>query len=56
VQVNGKVRAVFEATVGISEEAAIREALEISDVQKWMDGKSPKKTIFVKGKIVSIVV
>jgi leucyl-tRNA synthetase len=25
-------------------------------IQKWLDGKPPKKIIFVKGKMVNIVV
>jgi leucyl-tRNA synthetase len=24
-------------------------------VQKWLEGKSPKKVVFVKGKIVNLV-
>jgi leucyl-tRNA synthetase len=56
VQVNGKLRATFEAAVGISEEEAVKKALGILDVKKWLDGKQPKKTIFAKGKLVSIVV
>ena len=27
-----------------------------SDVQKYLEGKSPKKVIFVKGKIVNLVI
>ena len=30
--------------------------LENEVVQKWLEGKSPKKIIFVKGKMVNIVV
>jgi leucyl-tRNA synthetase len=27
-----------------------------ADVQKWLEGKTPKKIIFVKGKIVNMVI
>jgi leucyl-tRNA synthetase len=30
--------------------------LSNADVQKYLDGKSPKKVIVVKGKIVNLVV
>jgi leucyl-tRNA synthetase len=56
VQVNGKLRATVEASVDISEDDAKALALEQSNVQKWLEGKEPKKVIYVKGKLVSIVV
>jgi leucyl-tRNA synthetase len=33
------------------------EAAVLADelVQKWLEGKTPKKVIFVKGKIVNLV-
>jgi leucyl-tRNA synthetase len=33
------------------------EAVVLADemVKKWLDGKTPKKVIFVKGKIVNLV-
>jgi leucyl-tRNA synthetase len=30
--------------------------LENEVVKKWLDGKQPKKIIFVKGKMVNVVV
>jgi leucyl-tRNA synthetase len=40
----------------ISEQIAKEQALASEKVQKWLDGKEPKKVIYVKGKLVSIVV
>jgi leucyl-tRNA synthetase len=56
VQVNGKVRA--EITVGIDDdEASIKkQALLPEPVQKYVGGQEPKKVIYVKGRLVSIVV
>jgi leucyl-tRNA synthetase len=54
VQVNGKVRAKVEAASGISEEDAKAKAIEA--VEKWLEGKTPTQIIYVKGKLVSIVV
>jgi leucyl-tRNA synthetase len=53
VQVNGKVRAKLTVDSDISEEEAKRKALEAAE--KWIEGKTPSQTIYVKGKLVSIV-
>ncbi|OQY96390.1 MAG: leucine--tRNA ligase [Sphingobacteriales bacterium UTBCD1] len=56
VSVNGKLR----TTIGISLEASQDEVekivLENAVIQKWLDGKSHKKIIFVKGKMVNVVI
>ncbi len=56
VQVNGKVRdrILVAAEAG---EAEIQAAALASDhVQKFLEGRAPKKVIVVKGKLVSVVV
>ncbi|MFZ2979351.1 MAG: class I tRNA ligase family protein, partial [Candidatus Magasanikiibacteriota bacterium] len=55
-QVNGKVRDEFQVPVDISEEEIKTMALASDKVQKWLEGKEPKKVIYVKGRLVSIVV
>ena len=55
VQVNGKLRDQFVAPADISEEDAKAKALSSPKIQKWLDGKEPKKVMYVKGKLVSIV-
>ena len=56
VQVNGKVRAKVDVPAGISNEDAERIALEEENVQRYLDGKTPKKVIVVPGRLVNIVV
>lgn len=56
VQVNGKVRSEFVVPTDISEDDAKAQALADEKVVKWMEGKEPKKVIYVKGKLISIVV
>lgn len=56
VQVNGKVRANFVANAGVSEEEAKKQALSMGEVQKWIQGLSVEKTIFVVDKLLNIVV
>lgn len=55
VQVNGKVRASLEVSADISEDEAKEKALAEENVQKWLEGKEPKKVICVQGKLVSVV-
>ena len=50
------IRETIEVEVGIIEEDAKKVALASVKVQKWLAGKEPKKIIFIKGKLVSIVV
>ncbi|HTR61584.1 MAG TPA: leucine--tRNA ligase [Candidatus Binataceae bacterium] len=56
VQVNGKVRDRFQVAVGTSE-AEVRElAMKSEAVTRHLDGKQPKKIIFVPNRMLSIVV
>lgn len=56
VQVNGKVRDTISVPADIAEDEAKKLALESEKVQKFLDGKEVRKTIFVKGKLVNVVV
>jgi leucyl-tRNA synthetase len=56
VQVNGKLRDRITVPVDIGEEEAKALALESEAVQKYLDGKPPRKVIVVPGKLVNIVV
>ncbi len=56
VQVNGKVRDSFVASPEITEDEAKQKALIMENVIKYLDGKEAKKIIYIKGKLVSIVV
>ncbi|MDA1334505.1 MAG: leucine--tRNA ligase [bacterium] len=56
VQINGKLRATVEVPFDITEEDAKKIALEQENVETHLGGKEPKKVIYVKGRLVSIVV
>jgi leucyl-tRNA synthetase len=56
VAVNGKTRSELTLAVDISTEEAERLALADPAVQKWLEGKPPKKVIFVRNKMINIVV
>jgi len=55
-QINGKVRAKIEADANISEEDAKKTVMEDEKIKKWLEGKEIVKVIFVKGKLVNIVI
>jgi leucyl-tRNA synthetase len=55
VQVNGKLRDRITVPAGISETDAKARGLASEAVAKALDGKQPKQVIFVKGKLVNIV-
>jgi len=56
VQVNGKLRDKIQALADISDEDAKALALASETVQKFMEGKEPRKVIVIKGRLVNIVV
>jgi leucyl-tRNA synthetase len=57
VQVNGKLRGTFEAPRGSSEESLRAAALALPNVQKHLEGKTPRRVILAKGgELVNVVV
>ena len=56
VQVNGKVRGTVELNVDDDQETALQKAKEIASVQSFIEGKTIVKEIYVKGRILNIVV
>jgi leucyl-tRNA synthetase len=56
VQVSGKIRDKLQVAVDTEEEEIKKMALASEKVQTWVDGKEIKKVIYVKGKLVSVVV
>lgn len=54
VQINGKIRDQMKVSADINEEEVKKLALQSEKVQKWLNGKEPKKIIYIKGRLVSI--
>jgi leucyl-tRNA synthetase len=55
VSINGRVRANITIALD-AEQAAVEEIVLANEtVQKWLDGKAPKKIIFVKNRMINIV-
>ncbi|MEM8964789.1 MAG: leucine--tRNA ligase, partial [Bacteroidota bacterium] len=56
ISINGKVRTKLNFAVDASKEAIENAVLKDETVQKWLDGKSPKRVIVVPKRIVNIVI
>jgi leucyl-tRNA synthetase len=56
VQVNGKLRDRIEAPADISEEAAKELAVSSARVRPHLEGKELRKSVYVPGRLVNLVV
>ena len=56
VSFNGKSRYTIEVPADADEEEVKRIALADAGAERWLDGKQPRKIIFVKNKLVNVVV
>jgi leucyl-tRNA synthetase len=56
VQVNGKLRAKFDVERNTSEEKIKDQALSLENIDRYIQGKKPRKIIYIKNKLVNIVV
>ncbi len=55
VMVNGKVRSHIEVNPNLSDDEIVKIALENEKIKNALNGKEPRKTFVVKGKLVNIV-
>jgi leucyl-tRNA synthetase len=55
VQVNGKKRAELTIAAGASNAEVERAALALEPIQRFLDGRSPRKVIVVPNRIVNVV-
>lgn len=56
VSFNGKLRFQLELPVGITQQEAEAAVIAAPESQKWLGGNPPKKVIFVKNKIINVVI
>ena len=55
ISINGKVRAKMNFALDMPKEDVEKLVLASEIVQKWTEGKAPKKVIVVQGRIVNVV-
>ena len=56
VSINGKLRFKKEYDLNLDPASIQADVVAQPEAQKWLEGKSPKKVIVVKGKIINIVI
>jgi leucyl-tRNA synthetase len=56
ISVNGKLRTTINIDLNAAQPQVEEIVLANAVVQKWIEGKQPKKIIYVKGKMVNVVV
>ena len=56
VQVNGKLRSEILVASDASEESVKTTALNDEKVKTYIKDKAPKRVIYVKGRIINIVI
>ncbi|MCW3090824.1 MAG: leucine--tRNA ligase [Ferruginibacter sp.] len=56
VSINGKVRTNINIALDITQADVEQIVLKNEVVQKWLEGKAPKKIIYVKNKMVNVVI
>ena len=56
VAINGKTRTEMEFPLDAAAGFIEKEVLADATVQKWLEGKTPKKVIYVPGKMINVVV
>lgn len=56
VAINGKTRTELSISLDATQEQVESMVMQDEVVRKWLDGKQPKKIIFVKNKMINLVV
>jgi leucyl-tRNA synthetase len=56
ISINGKLRTTMVISLEATEPEVEKMVLNNEIIQKWTNGKSPKKIIFVKNKMVNVVI
>jgi len=56
IAINGKTRTVINIALDASQQQVEEIILADDVVQKWLEGKPPKKVIYVKNKMINVVV
>jgi leucyl-tRNA synthetase len=56
VQINGKLRSTITISAGADESLALQTALQDDKIKKYLEGKEIRKVIFVRDKLLNIVI
>ena len=56
VSINGKLRTNMQLALNLEQPQVEELVLQNEIVQKWLEGNQPKKIIFVKNKMINVVI
>ena len=56
IQINGKKRSLILTENNIEEKDLIKKIRETKDLKKFLDGKNIIKSIFIKDKLINLIV
>jgi leucyl-tRNA synthetase len=56
ISINGKMRTTMVISLDATQEEVEKIVLNNDVVQKWTNGKTPKKIIYVRNKMVNVVI
>ena len=56
IQINAKKRAIIEIENGVTEKKLLEKIRIMKDLQKFLQGKEIIKTIFIKDKLINLIV
>jgi leucyl-tRNA synthetase len=56
VEINGKIRDKFEAALDVGDDELKAQALASPRIQALLEGKTVRKVVCIKNKIVNIVI
>ena len=56
ISVNGKMRTTMNFAIDAEQQTIEDEVSKNEIVLKWLEGKTPKRIVFVKNKMVNVVV
>ena len=56
VSINGKMRTSINLPTEVNQQDAEQAVLANETIQKWLEGQPPKKFIFVKGRMINVVI
>jgi leucyl-tRNA synthetase len=55
IQINGKKRSLIETESSIEEIELLKKVKKIKELKKFLDGKDIIKTIFIKDKLMNLI-
>ncbi|MCE2757351.1 MAG: class I tRNA ligase family protein [Chitinophagaceae bacterium] len=56
IAINGKTRTTMMLALDITQDQIEQMVMQEPVVQKWLEGKQPKKIIYVKNKMINVVI